>query len=70
MFFDVRRDIGGYGLDCALNLLRCAQPHAAREAEKDTHTQTPFPAIGAILIAQRTDNLVVGVRRAKSALGA
>lgn len=35
-----------------------------------THTQTSLPAIGAILIAQRTDDLTVGVGQAKRALGA
>lgn len=44
--------------------------HKTRTAGLSTHTQTPFSAIGAILVAQRTDDLMVGVRQAKGALGA
>lgn len=56
-------------VDCALSLRRMAAC-AMEGAEVDTHTQTSFPAIGAILIAQRTDDLVTGVRRTKGVLGA
>jgi hypothetical protein len=51
-------------------LVRGIRTTHTRKTEMDTHTQTSLPAIGAILVAQRTDDLVVGIRLAKGALGA
>lgn len=55
-------------LDCAGNEgTGDLSPEKRARVERDTHSQTSLAAIGAVIVGQRADDLVVGIRDRKRA---